>query len=205
VLKIYGQARSRAFRVLWLCKESGIAYEHIPVTIHVDNAQAKEDWYRALNPNARIPTIDDDGFVMWESSAINLYLAEKYASPLWPATVQGRGRMLQWALYIANDVEGPMIQVFQHRFAFPPEKRVPAIADDGEQKMRPKLDLIDKTLAGRGFLGLDRWDMADFIAASVLYSLVGMKYDLSPWPNLKAWLETSASRPAAVEAIRLRG
>ncbi len=205
MLKIYGQARSRAFRVMWLCKESNISYEHIPVTIHIDNAQAKEPWYRDLNPNARIPTIDDDGFVMWESSAINLYLAEKYASPLWPTNTQGKGRMLQWAFFIANDVEGPMIMVFQNRFAFPPEKRVAAIADEGEKKMLPRLAIIEQALAAKGHLGYERWDMADFIASSVLYSLYAMKYDLSAFPHLDAWLKASLSRPAAVEAIKLRG
>ena len=175
------------------------------MSIHVDNAQAKEDWYRALNPNARIPTIDDDGFVMWESSAINLYLAEKYGSPLYPSTAQGRGRMLQWAFFIANDVEGPMIMVFQNRFVFPPEKRVAALADEGEKKMLPKLAVIEQALAATGYLGLDRWDMTDFIASSVMYSLLGMKYDLSAFPQLAAWLQMSLSRPAAVEAIKLRG
>jgi glutathione S-transferase len=91
MLKIYGQARSRTYRVLWLCTESNIPFEHDPVTIHIPDATAKSDWYRALNPNARIPTIDDDGFVMWESAAINLYLAKKYKSPLWPDTPQGEG------------------------------------------------------------------------------------------------------------------
>ena len=67
MLKIYGQTRSRAFRVLWLCKESNIPFEQKPISIHVPDAQCKEEWYVKLNPNARIPTIDDDGFVMWES------------------------------------------------------------------------------------------------------------------------------------------
>ena len=119
MLKIYGQTRSRTFRVLWLCKESNIAFQQEPISIHVPNAQAKEEWYTKLNPNARIPTIDDDGFVMWESGAINLYLAKKYKSPLWPATAQDEGNALQWAFYIANDVEPPMITVFQNRFVFP--------------------------------------------------------------------------------------
>ena len=85
MLKLYGQYRSRAFRVAWLLKESGIPYEHVDVTINVAGATCKDPAYLALNPNARVPTIDDDGFVMWESAAINFYLAEKYGSPLWPA------------------------------------------------------------------------------------------------------------------------
>ena len=89
MLKLYGQYRSRAFRVAWLCKESDIPYEHVNVTINVDDATCKDPAYIALNPNARVPTIDDDGVVVWESAAINLYLAEKYNSPLWPRTPAG--------------------------------------------------------------------------------------------------------------------
>src|ERR671929_525213 len=90
MLKLYGQYRSRAFRVAWLCKESNIPYEHVNVTINVDGATCKNADYVKLNPNARVPTIDDDGFIMWESAAINLYLAEKYRSPLWPADLKAR-------------------------------------------------------------------------------------------------------------------
>jgi len=86
MLKIYGAPHSRAFRVIWLANELGIPYEHIPVSFSIPNAQCKEAWYVALNPNARVPTIDDDGFVMWESAAINLYLAEKYRNALYPST-----------------------------------------------------------------------------------------------------------------------
>ncbi len=77
MLKLYGQYRSRAFRVAWLCKESNIPYEHVNVTVNIPQAGCKDAAYVALNPNARVPTIDDDGLVMWESGAINLYLAEK--------------------------------------------------------------------------------------------------------------------------------
>jgi len=205
MLKIYGQGRSRTFRVLWLCKESGIPYEHVPVSILVEGAQAKEDWYRRLNPNARVPTIEDDGFVMWESAAINLWLAEKYRSPLFPATIEGKGRMLQWAFFISNDVEGPMITMFQNRVVFPPEKRNPAAAEEADRRLRPALGVIDGALAGSGHLGVERWDMTDFVAASVLFTLQAMKYDLGGLPRLAAWLAASLDRPAAKEAIRLRG
>src|SRR4029079_11304170 len=137
MLKVYGQARSRTFRVLWMCTESNISFEHDPVSIHIPDATAKASWYVKLNPNARVPTIDDDGFVMWESAAINLYLARKYKSPLWPATIAGEGRMLQWAFFTANDIEPPLSTLFQHRVVFPPERRKEALAVEAETHLRP--------------------------------------------------------------------
>ena len=204
MLKIYGQPRSRAFRVLWLAKESGIPYEHIPVSITAEKPECKEPWYVELNPNARVPAIDDDGFVMWESAAINLYLAEKYKCVLFPSTLQGRGRMLQWAFYIANDVEPPMIAMFQNRVLFPPEKRNAALADASEATLVAKLKLLEGHLSKHKYFGGDKWDMADFMVASVVYTLAAIKYDLSKYPKFGAWLMASIERPAAKEARKLR-
>ena len=204
MLKIYGQPRSRAFRVIWLAKEAGIPYEHIPVSITADKPECKEPWYVELNPNARVPTIDDDGFVMWESAAINLYLAEKYKCAMFPTTPHGRGRMLQWAFFIANDVEPPMITMFQHRSLFPPEKRVAAMGDAAEAQLVGKLRVLEGHLAKNKFFGGDKWDMADFMVASVTYTLASIKYDLSKYPAFDAWLKASIERPAAREARKLR-
>ena len=204
MLKIYGQPRSRAFRVLWLAMEAGIPYEHIPVSITADKPECKEPWYVELNPNARVPTIDDDGFVMWESAAINLYLAEKYKAPIFPTTPQGRGRMLQWAFYIANDVEQPIFTMFQNRVLFPPEKRNAPLADAAEATLQAKLKVLDDHLKENKYFGGDKWDMADFMVACVAYTLTGLKYDLSKYPSFSAWLTASIERPAAKEARKLR-
>jgi glutathione S-transferase len=204
MLKIYGQPRSRAFRVLWLAKEANIPYEHIPVSITAEKPECKEPWYVELNPNARIPTIDDDGFVMWESAAINLYLAEKYKSSLYPTTPQAKGRMLQWAFYIANDVEPPLIAMFQNRVLFPPEKRNAALADTSEASLVTKLKLLEEHLSKHKFFGGEKWDMADFMVASVTYTLAAIKYDLGKYPNFQKWLMASIERPAAKEARKLR-
>lgn len=204
MLKLYGQYRSRAFRVAWLCKESNIPYEHVNVTVNVEGASAKSADYVKLNPNARVPAVDDDGFVVWESAAINLYLAEKYKSPLWPADMQGKGRMLQWAFFVANDVEPNMITVMQHRVMFPPERRNPALADEADARLQPKLKVLDEHLAKNKFFGGEKWDMADFMVASVCYSFFGIKYDLSKYPNFQKWLMASIERPKAKEARALR-
>ena len=204
MLKLYGQYRSRAFRVAWLLKESSIPYEHVNVTINVEGATCKEPSYVALNPNARVPTIDDDGFVLWESAAINLYLAEKYRSPLWPKDMQGKGRAYQWAFFIANDVEPHMITVMQHRLMFAPEKRNPALADAADEKLQPRLKVLDDFLRKNAFFDIDRWGLADFMVASVCYSFTVMKYDLSKYPHFQKWLMASIERPKAKEARALR-
>jgi len=205
MVKLYGQYRSRAFRVIWFMKESGIAWEHVNVTINVDNASSKEDWYLKLNPNGRVPTIEDNSFVMWETAAINLYLAEKYGSPLWPADPEGRGRALQWGFFIANDIEGPMIKIYLHRFRLPAEKRDARVAEESEPLLLDKLAILERHLAQASFFQGERWGMADFLIASVLYSLTEMKYArLAEFPRLSQWLNESIARPAAKEAIALR-
>lgn len=204
MLKLYGQYRSRAFRVAWLCKESNLPYEHVNVTCNVEGATCKEPAYVALNPNARVPTIDDDGFVMWESAGINLYLAEKYRSPLWPADAKGKGRMLQWALFASNDIEPHMVTVMQHRVVFPPEKRNPALAEAADAKLQPGLQVLDDFLRKNKNFGGERWDMADFMVASVCYSFFAMKYDLARYPAFQKWLMASLDRPKAKEARALR-
>ena len=77
MLRIYGIARTRAFRVLWLAHEIGLAYEHIPTEIGAAGARQPE--FLAINPNGRLPAIEDEGFTLWESLAITLYLAKKHS------------------------------------------------------------------------------------------------------------------------------
>ena len=112
--------------------------------------------------------------------------------------------MLQWAFYIANDVEQSMVFVMQHRVVFAPEKRIPAIADEHDAKLRPKLRILDEHLAKHRYFGGERWDMADFMVASVCYSFSVMKYDLAPYPRFGEWLTESINRPQAKEARKLR-
>ena len=194
MLKIFGAPHSRAFRVIWLANEIGVAYEHAPVTFSGPNAQCKEPWYVALNPNGRVPAIDDDGFVMWESAGINLYLAEKYKNPLFPSTPQGRGRMLQWTFFVANDIEVALTTLFRHRIFFPPEQRSETVANQSEATLRAGLTILEQQLVKTPFFGGDRWDMADFMVASVIHVLTRLKLDLTSYPKLDAWLTASINR-----------
>ncbi len=112
--------------------------------------------------------------------------------------------MLQWAFFIANDVEPHMITVMQHRVLFPPEKRNAALAEDADARLQPRLAVLNDHLSRNEFFGDKRWDMADFMVASVCYSFTAMKYDLSKYPHFHKWLMASIERPKAKEARALR-
>ena len=103
-LRIYGIARTRAFRALWVAMELGLDYEHLPIEIGNEGARAPE--FLAINPNGRLPFIDDDGFVLFESLAITLYLAKKYSpGKLYPAALEDEARAWQWTSWALTEVD----------------------------------------------------------------------------------------------------
>lgn len=204
MLKIYGAPNSRAFRVIWLANEINLPYEHIPVTFSGSDAQCKEPWFLVLNPNGRVPVIDDDGFILWESAAINLYLAEKYKSSLYPSSPLEKGRMLQWTFFVSNHIEPPLITLFRNRVFYPPEQRNAALADNAEQELRASLLILERQLTRSSFFGGHQWGMADFMVACVLYTLTRLNFDFTAYPKLGPWLLASINRPAAQTARKLR-
>jgi len=132
-LKIYGVARSRAFRVLWMAKELGLDYEHVKVDFATGETRAPA--HLALNPNGHVPVIDDDGFVLWESMAINLYLAKKYgAGGLYPTRLGDEARAWQWSFWGMTEVERSVLTALMHRAVHPADKRDAAAADAAQHK-----------------------------------------------------------------------
>jgi glutathione S-transferase len=96
MLRIYGAARSRGVRTLWIAGELGLQYEHLDYAPRSPATRTPE--YLALNPNGRVPTIDDDGFVLSQSMAINLYLAKKHGK-LYPADARHEALAWQWSFW----------------------------------------------------------------------------------------------------------
>jgi glutathione S-transferase len=204
MLKIYGVPKSRTFRTLWAAEETGVPYEIVPVSFGAGERGTRSEWFLAINPNGHIPVIDDEGFVLWESLAINLYLARRYGRGLYPGGSTEEADVLRWTLWIAAEVEGTMSTLLYNRAWLPPEKRDPAAADAAEQKLRAPLGVLDAHVSARPFLLGETYTVADLNVACVLYSLVAVKHDFTPWPHLQRWLATCLSRPAAVKAQKMR-
>src|SRR5215467_13274012 len=150
-LRIYGIARTRAFRALWIAKELGLSYDHIPVEIGAAGARQPE--YLAINPNGRLPAIDDDGFMLWESLAITMYLAKKHGSGgLYPATLEGEAKCWQWSLWSVQEVDRGVNIWSLHAVRLPPEDRDAARLAEALKVLAPPFKVLDGALAARPYL-----------------------------------------------------
>ena len=201
-LKIYGSARSRATRVLWLAKELGLAYEHIPLAANDPKLKAPE--FLKINPTGRIPAIEDNGDVaMGESLAINLYLSRRYgmkANPaIGPGTIGDEALILQWTCWAMTDLEGPMGTVYMHRGFYPEDKRDPKVAESAEAQAQKPLAMLDGVLAKTAYLLGDRFTIADLNVACVLSLARIGAIDMTKFPHVAAWAKKCHDRPAAQE------
>ncbi len=200
-LRIYGIARTRAFRALWIAKELGLDYEHVPIEIGEAGARTAE--YLAVNPNGRLPAIEDDGFVLWESLAITLYLAKKHSTgKLYPADLRAEAKTWQWSLWALNEVDRGVNIWSLHAVRLPPEDRDRQKLAEALKVIAKPFAVLDEELGKRAFLIGDDFTVADLNVAAVISRAIDM--DLSATPHLGAWLHRCLERPAAVAARRLR-
>jgi glutathione S-transferase len=201
-LKLYGVPMSRAFRVMWCLKELGVDYENVAVGTKPEAMPAE---YRAVNPMLKVPAIDDAGFVLTESAAINLYLARKYgAGKLWPAAAADQARAEMWAMWAMTECEQNCLDVAIHRVRLPPEQRVAATADKAEKALANPLRVLEAQLKANGNVLGPAFTIADLVIASVLFILTRAPFDWTPYPTVKRWLDNALARPAAAAAIKLR-
>jgi glutathione S-transferase len=197
-LKIYGVARSRAFRTLWMAKELGLDYEHLKVDFATGDTRTPA--HLALNPNGHIPVIDDDGFVLWESMAINLYLAKKYgAGTLYPTRLEDEARAWQWSFWGMTEIERPVLTAMFNRAIYPEDKR-----DAAEKQLAQPLRVLDGAFSGGANLLGNDFTVADLNVASILSWARRAQIDMVPFPKVAGWLKACAERPAARAARQLQ-
>ncbi len=200
-LRIYGIARTRAFRVLWVAKELGLGYEHLPIEIGDAGARAPE--FLAMNPNGRLPVIADGGFVLFESLAITLYLAKKHANgALYPGTLEGEARAWQWSLWAVTEVDRGVNIWSLHAVRLPAGERDAAKRDEALQVLAAPFKVLDAAVAKQPYLLGEDFTVADLNVAAVISRAIDM--DLSAVPRLEAWLTRCLERPAARAALALK-
>ena len=203
MLTIYGVHRSRASRILWLAHELGLPFKQVPVMQRyrlpdpppAGVLHTRSPAFLAVNPNGHVPTIDDDGLVLHESLAINLYLARKQGGPLGPVNVAEDGRMTMWSLWAATEVEPQAINIIYHRVSNAGRPMDPKIADAAVEALRGPFAVLDGAL-GDGHLVGGRFTVADINVAEVVRYAQAAPELFEKAPRVKAWLAACQARPA---------
>lgn len=195
MLKIYGPARSRSSRALWMAEECGIPYEHEDLTRY-PTMEAKSAAVREINPIGKIPVLTDGAFILSESMAINLYLAKKYGRHLWPTGEQEQARVLQWSFFAVAELDPPLVQLMIERtFRKEGERNVENEKKNAETVKRP-LAALEGHLATHPWLVGASFSVADLNVAAVLSMAAGAKQDMTDYPHIQAWLKRCHDRPA---------
>lgn len=206
MLKIYGVYKSRATRTLWLAGELGLTFEHVPVLQAYKLADpmapgvrtnTRSPEFLAINPMGAIPAIDDDGLRLYESMAINLYLAKKHGGPLAPKDLAEDALITQWSFFAVSEMEANALKISmanaQGRLA---TEAGQAEADVASRLLKRPFGVLEQHFAGNDHAVGGRFTVADINLAEVVRYVEPYAPALEPFPHLSAWLKRCHERPA---------
>ena len=167
-IQVYGGKDTRAIRVYWMLEELGVPYNCNP--INFSEGQHRSPEFLAINPAGKVPALQDGEVVLFESAAILTYLAEKYEDKgLIPAKgTPERGLFFQWMFYSMAELEQPLWTDAKHKFALPPNLRVPAIREVTPFEWKRATKVVAQSLEGKEFLVGDRFTAADIMIGQTL-------------------------------------
>jgi glutathione S-transferase len=202
-LTIYGIARSRTIRTLWMANELALDYQHVETGFGPEGTRSAQ--FMALNPNGHVPVIDDDGLVLYESLAINLYLARRYGGPLGPTDQAEDAQMTSWGFWSAIEIEQNAATAMYHTHMYDPADRKPELARDALEKINDPLAVLETHLARYGYLVGGRFTVADLNLICCLFYLRFTPQVVAGKPRIRAYQEAGLARPAARAAWALRG
>jgi len=197
MITLYGDLRSRAHRVAWMLKELEIPFEHVPT--HFLDGSTRTPEYLRINPNGRVPALQDGDLVLFESLAINLYLARTYGGPLAPIDLQEEALATQWTIWVLTEIEKPLLLTAANLFLFAEDERSAQEAAAMTRKLGRPFNVLDAQLRERPCLLGDRFTVADLNVSSVMTLAPLSSMDLGEWPALNAWLTRCLERPAAAD------
>jgi len=201
MLKIWGRSNSTNVRkVLWCADELGLAYENIPAggSFGVVDTAA----YQALNPNRRIPCLQDDGLVLWESNAIVRYLSAQYGQDiLYSAEPAKRAEADKWMDWTTSTLAGPFRPLFWGVLRTPPAEQDWRAIGAALQQCAEILEIPNAVLANQPYLSGSAFGMGDIPLGSFVYAWFEMPIERPDLPYLAQWYERLKQRPAYRKSV----
>ncbi|HUO88794.1 MAG TPA: glutathione S-transferase [Rhizomicrobium sp.] len=202
MVKIWGRRNSiNVQKAMWTVGELGLAHERIDAGGAFGGLDSEE--FGALNPNRRVPVIDDGGTVVWESHAIVRYLAARYGEgSLWPSDPGRRAASDQWTDWVTADLQPAFVGgVFWNFYRTPEDRRDWPLIRQGIARSAILFRLLDRHLAGRAFIAGDDFTFGDIPAGAQLYRYFELEIDRPDLPNVEAWYDRLKARPAYREHV----
>ena len=201
MLKIWGRNTSvNVQKVMRAVDELGLPHERIDVGGSF--GKNREPAYLAMNPNGLVPTLDEDGFVLWESNAIVRYLAAKYgAGTLEPADTRARARANSWMDWQLTVAAPALTPVFWGLIRTPPDKRDHAAIEAGKVKTMAAMKILDAQLAKSAFVAGDTLSMGDIPVAVMAYRFRRLMPERSGLDHLERWFTAIEQRPPFKEHV----
>jgi glutathione S-transferase len=202
MLTIWGRVNSvNVKKALWAAEELGLEYERIDAGLQFGVNKTPE--YLAMNPTALVPTIRDDGFVLWESHTIVRYLCAKHSmGSLCPAGLRERADAERWMDW-AFTLQGGVRDAFWHLIRTPPEKRDLKAVEASRKKSAELLAILDRVLAQKPYVAGDRFTMGDIPVGCEVQRWIRLPGERPAFPALQAWFERLCERPAFRKAVDL--
>jgi glutathione S-transferase len=196
MLKIWGRTTSsNVQKVMWAVGELGIAHHRTDAGRQYGGLDTAE--YGALNPNRRIPTLQDGSVVLWESNVIVRYLAAKHgAGSLWPTDPAARGVADQWMDWQQTTLHPDMRTIFWGLVRTAPAKRDTAQIAAAVESVKEVWSRLDGHLKGRRFVGGDRLTMGDIPVGVLCHRYYALGVERAPLEHLDAWYERLKTREA---------
>jgi GST-like protein len=201
MLKFYYNGSPNPTKVALFLEEAGFPYEAIAVDTRKGDQFAPD--FVKLNPNAKVPVIDDNGTVVFDSNAILLYLAEKTGKFLPPASQ--RGELLSWLMFVATGI-GPFSGQAVHFRHFAPTQ-IPYAKTRYDYEADRHFKIIDDRLATHKYMVGDSYSIVDMDVwgwARMIPFVMGGDDNWAKYPNIKRFVDEITARPAAAKAIALR-
>jgi glutathione S-transferase len=196
MLRIWGRKNSiNVQKVLWCCAELDLPFERIDAGMAFGVVETPA--YRALNPNGRIPTIEDDGYVLWESNTIVRYLAMKHSpGSLCPSDLAARFDAERWMDWQLTTLDRPIRNVFWALVRTAPEKRDLAVLEAAQA-----LAILDAHLAQRRFVGGEAFTMGDIPVGASVYRWLALDLQRADRSHVRRWYERLIERPGFREHV----
>ena len=199
-MKLYEFGPTRSIRVRWTLQELGVAFE--PVTVDMMTGENRSPEFLKINPAGKLPALVDGDFVLTESIAMVLYLAEKYPDKgLMPKDLRDRAQLYRWLLFSTTELEQPLWRIARHTNVYPKEKRIPGEVELARTDFGPMAQVAEDHMRGRKFLVGNSVTVADFVLAYTLDWAKLVKL-LDGFPALDAYMEAMYARPNAPMRIK---